>query len=59
MSNLFSVVDGKSRCVNKDVLLSISSTFYEQLFLKKIPKAQKDSQVISVILRFYDLVGKS
>jgi hypothetical protein len=34
---------------------SISPTFYQQLLCAQIPKAQKDSQVISVFLRFWDL----
>jgi len=29
--------------------------FYKQLLLAQIPKAQKDSQVISVFLHFWDL----
>jgi hypothetical protein len=34
---------------------SISSMFYEQLLHVQIPKAQKDSLVSSVVLRFWDL----
>jgi len=33
--------------------VSISSTIYQQLLPKKIPNAQKDSQVISDFLRFW------
>ncbi len=37
---------------------SISPTFYTQLLHAQIPKAQKDSQVISVFLQFWDLHTK-
>jgi len=33
----------------------ISPTIYAKLLYTQIPKAQKDSQVISVFLRFWDL----
>ncbi len=34
---------------------SISSTFYEQNFCEKIPKAEKDTDDLTVFLRFLDL----
>ena len=34
---------------------SISPTFYDQLLQSKIPKVYKDSQVISVFWRFWNL----
>jgi len=37
---------------------SISPTFYKQLLGKKIPKVQKDSQVISVFLCIWNLQEK-
>ncbi len=36
---------------------SISPTFSEQLLRAQIPKAQKDSQVITVFLHIWDLHG--
>jgi len=35
--------------------VSISSTFYEQLLRTQIQKAQKDSQVVNLFLRFWGL----
>jgi len=35
------------------MLVSISSTFYKQLLRAQIPKAQKDSQVVSLFCAFY------
>jgi len=34
---------------------SISPTFYEKLLRAQIPKVQKESEVISIFLRFWDL----
>jgi len=39
----------------EDALGSILPTFYKQLLCTQIPKAQKDSHVISVFLRVWDL----
>jgi len=33
---------------------SISPTFYEQLLCAQIPKVEKDSQVFSVFLHYWD-----
>jgi len=37
------------------VLGSISPTYYEQLLPTQIPKAQKDTDDLTVFLRFWDL----
>jgi len=40
---------------NDDPQGTISSMFYKQLLHTKIPIVQKDSQIISVFLHFWDL----
>jgi hypothetical protein len=47
-------LDMISGCICRDQR-SISPTFYDQPLSRKIPKAQKDIQVISVFLHFWDL----
>jgi len=44
---------------SQEFQVSISPTFYEQLLHTKIPKAQKDTNDLTVFLHFWDLRAKS